>query len=59
MTENSHDDYMRAAIAAAEQAAASGGVAIGAVLVDRTTGEIIARGGSMVGPTKDQPLTQK
>ena len=53
MTENNHDDYMRGAIAAAEQAVASGGVAIGAVLVDRTTGEIVARGGSMVGPTKD------
>ncbi len=47
------DEYMRAAIAAAEQARASGGVAIGAVLVDRATGEIVARGGSTVGPTKD------
>ncbi|HKX23745.1 MAG TPA: nucleoside deaminase [Candidatus Saccharimonadales bacterium] len=49
----SSDEYMQAAIAAAEQAAASNGVAIGAVLVDRTTGEIVATGGSMVGPTKD------
>ncbi len=48
-----HESYMRAAIAAAQQAEASGGVAIGAVLVDNTTGEIIATGGSTVGITKD------
>jgi tRNA(Arg) A34 adenosine deaminase TadA len=44
---------MRAAIAAAEQAEAQGGAAIGAVLVDNTTGEILATGGSIVGVTKD------
>lgn len=48
-----HDEYMRAAIAAAQQSLASGGAPIGAVLVDRTGGEIVASGGSMVGPTKD------
>ncbi len=50
---DSHESYMRAAIAAAQQAEAQGGVAIGAVLVDNTTGEIVATGGSIVGVTKD------
>lgn len=50
---DSHESYMQAAIAAAQQAEAQGGVAIGAVLVDNTTGEIVATGGSLVGVTKD------
>lgn len=45
--------YMNAAIQAAIQSKQRGGVAIGAVLVNSTTGEIIATGGSQVGPTHD------
>ena len=50
---NDHELHMRAALAAAEQAVASGGVAIGAVLVDRTKGQVVATGGSIVRVTKD------
>jgi tRNA(Arg) A34 adenosine deaminase TadA len=50
---DSHESYMQAAIAAAQQAEAEGGYAIGAVLVDNTTGEVVATGGSTVGITKD------
>lgn len=44
---------MSYAIEAAEQAQEDDGVAIGAVLVDDTSGEVVAAGGSMVGPTQD------
>ncbi|HUB94212.1 MAG TPA: nucleoside deaminase [Verrucomicrobiae bacterium] len=46
-------EYMTAAIQAAEAAKSEGGVAIGAVLVDDTTGSIVASGGSIVGITHD------
>ncbi len=36
--------YMRAAIALAEEAAAAGEIPVGAVVVDRETGEILGRG---------------
>lgn len=45
--------YMRAAIAAAEAAKDEGGVAIGAVLVENSSGDIVATGGSVVGLTHD------
>lgn len=45
--------YMEAAIAAAKEAKTEGGVAIGAVLVDDTSGTIVASGGSIVGLTHD------
>lgn len=48
-----HEAYMRSAIAIAKQTHTQGGTAIGAVLVDDKTGEIIARGGSRVGITHD------
>lgn len=44
---------MRQAIAVAHKAAADGGVAIGAIVVDSTTGDIIARGESLVAVAKD------
>ena len=44
---------MRHAITAALDAKRDGGVAIGAILVDESTGRIIARGESLVGPTHD------
>jgi len=47
-----HNDYMRAAIEAAKHAEHTGGVAIGAVLVDEN-GEIVAAGGSVVGLAHD------
>ena len=47
------EDYMRQAIAAAKEAQQEGGVAIGAVLVQDQTGEVVATGGSLVGVTKD------
>lgn len=43
---------MRLAIAEAQHAKESGGVAIGAVLVS-SSGEVLATGGSIVGPTHD------
>lgn len=48
-----NEEYMKLAIQAAVTSQANGGVAIGAVLVNSTTGEVIATGGSQVGPTKD------
>lgn len=48
-----HEDYMKLAIEAAVDSQSNGGVAIGAVLVGNETGEVIATGGSQVGPTKD------
>jgi tRNA(Arg) A34 adenosine deaminase TadA len=48
-----HETAMQRAIEAAQLAQKNGGVAIGAVLVDDTTGEIIASGGSIVGVTHD------
>jgi tRNA(adenine34) deaminase len=45
--------YMYAAIAAAKEAKTEGGVAIGAVLVDDASGEIVSSGGSIVGLTHD------
>jgi guanine deaminase len=45
--------YMSAAIAAAKEAKTEGGVAIGAVLVNDISGEIVASGGSIVGITHD------
>lgn len=50
---NENKKYMAAAIKAAEEAKSEGGVAIGAVLVDDTTGSIVASGGSIVGVTHD------
>jgi tRNA(Arg) A34 adenosine deaminase TadA len=50
---HSNEDYMRMAITAAVDSQASDGVAIGAVLVDNTTGVVVATGGSQVGPAKD------
>ena len=44
---------MQAAINAAKQAKKDGGVAIGAVLVSDSTGEIVATGGSLAGPSND------
>jgi len=44
---------MQAAIEAARHAQKTGGVAIGAVLVDRHSGEIVAAGGSVVGLAHD------
>ena len=48
-----HQAYMQQAIQAAKAAQQNGGVAIGAVLVDNATGNVIATGGSVVGVTKD------
>lgn len=48
-----HKLYMQAAIREANKARAEGGVAIGAVLVSKTTGEIISAGGSLVSITRD------
>ena len=48
-----NERYMRAAIEAARHAERTGGVAIGAVLVDAASGEIVAAGGSMVGLAHD------
>jgi len=45
--------YMQRAVEAAKHAEQTGGVAIGAVLVDRSHGEIVAAGGSVVGLTHD------
>lgn len=45
--------YMNLAISVALDSQAQGGVAIGAVLVDSSTGEVVASGGSLVGPLKD------
>jgi tRNA(Arg) A34 adenosine deaminase TadA len=46
--------FMQLAITAAKNAQKEGGgVAIGAVLVDDTTGKVVASGGSVVGPTHD------
>lgn len=47
-----HNNYMRAAIEAARHAERSGGVAIGAILVDNI-GDIVAAGGSLVGLARD------
>jgi len=44
---------MALAIQAAKDARRKGGVAIGAVLVDDTTGKVVASGGSTVGLTHD------
>lgn len=50
-----HQDqkYMHLAIQAAKRAQRDGGVAIGAVLVEDSTGNVIASGGSIVGVTHD------
>ena len=48
-----NENYMKLAIKTAIDSKARDGVAIGAVLVDSATGEVIAVGGSQVGPTKD------
>ncbi len=45
--------YMARAIEVAKHAEQTGGVAIGAVLVDRGSGEIVAAGGSVVGLAHD------
>jgi tRNA(Arg) A34 adenosine deaminase TadA len=47
------EDFMRLAIRAAQDAKAAGGVAIGAVLVEESTGAVVASGESLVGITKD------
>jgi cytidine deaminase len=46
MTENTVHNYMTAALDAAKAAAARGEVPIGAVLVDSTSGQIVARNGN-------------
>ncbi|HSW74570.1 MAG TPA: nucleoside deaminase [Candidatus Saccharimonadales bacterium] len=48
-----HEAYMQVAIKIARQTHAQGGVAIGAVLVNDKTGEIIASGSSSVSITHD------
>jgi tRNA(Arg) A34 adenosine deaminase TadA len=48
-----NDQYMQLAIAAAQAARREGGVAIGAVLVEESSGKVVATGGSLVGVTKD------
>jgi tRNA(Arg) A34 adenosine deaminase TadA len=48
-----HKVYMQIALKTAKKSHAEGGVAIGAVLVDTATGNVVATGGSMVGPTRD------
>jgi guanine deaminase len=48
-----NEQYMRLAIATAKETKEGGGVAIGAVLVRESDGHIIAKGGSLVGVTKD------
>jgi guanine deaminase len=48
-----NEDYMKLAIKIAFDSKTQGGVAIGALLVDNQTGEVVATGESMVGPTKD------
>jgi len=45
--------YMHMAVRAAQQAKASGGVAIGAVLVENATGKVVSAAGSNVGVTHD------
>src|SRR5687768_1562389 len=52
MNDDVLSNYMRLAIDAARSAQSAGGVAIGAVLVSRD-GEVLAVGGSDVGPTHD------
>lgn len=47
------EDYMRRAIMAAKAAQDNGGVAIGAVLVNQESGEVIATGGSLALPAND------
>lgn len=49
----SHDDYMGEAIEIAHHAKDSGGVAIGSLLVDSISGNVISTGGSMVSVTHD------
>jgi tRNA(Arg) A34 adenosine deaminase TadA len=53
MSLQSREDYMREAIRAAKEAQLEGGVAIGAVLVEESTGKVIARGGSTANHTND------
>lgn len=48
-----NEEYMKRAITAAIESKSQGGVAIGAVLANDTTGEVIAIGRSQVGPMKD------
>lgn len=48
-----NDNYMKLAVQTAIASYENGGVAIGAVLVDDATGEVVATGGSQVGPTND------
>jgi tRNA(Arg) A34 adenosine deaminase TadA len=50
---NKHHSFMLQAIIAAKAAQADGGVAIGAVLVDDASGNVVATGGSTVGVTHD------
>jgi len=50
---NWHNEYMDEAISIAKKAKANGGVAIGAILVDNVSGNIISTGGSMVAVTHD------
>jgi guanine deaminase len=49
----SDEYYMHLAVEAAQEARDDGGVAIGAVLVKESSGQIIATGGSIVGINKD------
>lgn len=45
--------YMQKAIDIAQASAHEGGAKIGAIIVDNSTGEIVAKGESLVGPTHD------
>ncbi|HUD11123.1 MAG TPA: nucleoside deaminase [Candidatus Saccharimonadia bacterium] len=49
----SNEEYMQLAIDAAVRGKHGGGAAIGAVVVDSSSGKVIAQGASMVGPMKD------
>ena len=53
MSKQTREHYMLEAIKAAKEAQLEGGVAIGAVIVEESTGKIIARGGSIVALTND------
>jgi len=48
-----HEQYMQQAIEVARGSKQNGGTAIGAIVVNTKTGEVIAVGGSQVGPAKD------
>lgn len=49
----SDEEYMQIAIEVAHSSTKDGGAAIGALLVDGATGDVLATGESVVGPTHD------